>query len=194
MGKEKKCNRIKISLNSSLKFRWNEEYNENPEILDILGEYLENNGFKKNKIVNKNKLEKETLSNNESFSIPYHIRSLKAVFGLKQVLKLLNENKLNCILLDSSLVSHPAISTVFGIKLNLPSKDRCPVYCIPNLSNSLSKKLNYSSISAIGFLTQDEELFSKLKSVLKESGIKINSKTEVITKEVKSKKERKKVF
>ncbi|CEF68306.1 Hypothetical protein SRAE_2000296400 [Strongyloides ratti] len=192
MGKEKKSNRIKISLNSSLNFWWNEEYNRNSEILDIIGKYFEENGFKKNKIFNKNKTEEEKLNSNKSYSVPYQTRLSKAVFGLKQVLKLANINKLKCILLDSSIITHPAISTVFGIKLNLTSKDRCPVYCIPNLSSYLSKKLNYSSISAIGFLTQDEELFTNFKNTLKESGIKVSGKTEVLTKEVKSKKKNKK--
>uniref|UniRef100_A0A0N5BY42 Ribosomal_L7Ae domain-containing protein n=1 Tax=Strongyloides papillosus TaxID=174720 RepID=A0A0N5BY42_STREA len=192
MGKGKKSSRFKISLNSSLNFQWNEQYNDNPEILDILAKYFEENGFKKNKSNKKNMSEDERSNENKNFTVPYEIRSSKAVFGLKQVLKLENINKLSCILLDSSIISHQAISTVLGIKLNLSSRDRCPVYCISNLSSTLSKKLNYSNISVIGLLSRDEELFSNLENMLKKSGVKINPKTEIITKEITSKNKKKK--
>uniref|UniRef100_A0A0N4ZU35 Ribosomal_L7Ae domain-containing protein n=1 Tax=Parastrongyloides trichosuri TaxID=131310 RepID=A0A0N4ZU35_PARTI len=173
MGKSNKINRVKFPVKSSLTFNWNHEHNDNDKILQEIANYFKENGFCKNKT---SKSTKNDGIKEKNFAEEYQIRSLKAVFGLKQVLKLIEKDKLTCLLIDSSIITHSAISTIMGIKLKLTNKDRFPVFCIPNLSKTLAQQLNYSSISAIGLISAGNDLLPIIRKELKESGIKIKGK------------------
>uniref|UniRef100_A0AC35TUT6 Ribosomal_L7Ae domain-containing protein n=1 Tax=Rhabditophanes sp. KR3021 TaxID=114890 RepID=A0AC35TUT6_9BILA len=150
MGKLRKVEKKRIELNSAIGFNWNIDANNSEVFLDELSVFLEKNGFKKDG----GKITKDKVLTEKKEKLkPYNIRTPIANIGLKKTLKLLEAGKLKAMLFDAKLIEHQAIASVFGIKFKLNEEGATPVYCVPNLSSYLAKKLNYGNVSAVGLLT-----------------------------------------